>query len=197
MDGETMTAVFTILAIIIGPSIGVFLARYLNTLKDTKQRRMEIFRTLMRTRGLVISYDHVGALNLVEVEFTDDEKIITAWKEYLKELSTPFPTAKEEKASQQKKETLRKLLTRLLHEIAKVLNVKMEQLDIFESNYIPQGWHDDDFQQRYLRTLSINLLSGRNTLPISILRAPNQTEQSSPFPPPPDTNGSETEKQAP
>ena len=75
------------------------------------------------------------------------------------------------------------------------MNVKMEQLDIFESNYIPQGWHDDDFQQRYLRTLSINLLSGRNTLPISVLSAQNQTEQSSPFPPPPESNDSEIEKQ--
>ncbi|WNM61170.1 DUF6680 family protein [Candidatus Nitrospira neomarina] len=192
MDGTTIATIF---AIIIGPLIGVALARYLTSLEDTKQRRMEIFRTLMRTRGLVISYDHVGALNLVEVEFTDEGKVIAAWKGYLKELSTPFPPTKEERAFQQKQETFRKLLTKLLHEIAKVLNIKMEQLDIFESNYIPQGWHDDDLQQRYLRTLAINLLSGRNPLPISIPSAPNQAEEFSPFPPPPESKGGDTCKE--
>ncbi|MBV6271497.1 hypothetical protein KVP09_00995 [Alcaligenaceae bacterium CGII-47] len=73
------------------------------------------------------------------------------------------------------------LLTKLLSDIADVLKVKIAQLDILHGNYVPQGWVNDDTDQRLARTQLLNVLSGRASLSIR----PASTV-SSPFPPPPD-----------
>ncbi len=172
----------TLIAILLGPVLGVFIARFIDDYKDVKNRRMEIFRILMRTRGSRLSYDHVGALNLVEVEFFEQEKIITAWKDYLTELSIPF--SEEENERFLKSQKLNELLTKLIHEIAKVLNLKIEQLDILRTNYSPQGWQNDEDQQRYLRILLINLLGGHGALPVQV-RETIEDDGNSPFPPSP------------
>ena len=41
-------------------------------LRDTAQkRRLDVFRTLMATRGNILHYRHVEALNLIDVDFSD------------------------------------------------------------------------------------------------------------------------------
>jgi hypothetical protein len=64
----------TVLAIVIGPIAAVAITRWLNDRRDQRNRRMDIFRTLMRTRRSPMSPDHVGALNLIEIEFSNDEQ---------------------------------------------------------------------------------------------------------------------------
>ena len=41
---------------------------------------MDLFRTLMRTRRVPMSADHVGALNLIEIEFASEPDVLAAWK---------------------------------------------------------------------------------------------------------------------
>ena len=49
-----------------------FEAQWELQLKDAAQkRRLDVFRTLMATRGNVLHYRHVEALNLVDVEFSE------------------------------------------------------------------------------------------------------------------------------
>ena len=128
---------------------------------------MEIFRTLMRTRGMPIHWDHVGALNLVEVEFIDNQDVIKAWKEYLTHLNERPPKEKVElDAFGRKRATL---LTALIDAIAKALGVKVAQLDILQGNYVPSGWAADEDEQRWLRRALIEVLSsGRGSIPIQI-----------------------------
>jgi hypothetical protein len=161
----------TILAIIVGPILAVLITRYVDEVGATKARKLDIFRTLMRTRKMPIHFDHVAALNMVEIDFFQDEKVIKSWKEYLTNLSTHDFDKRE------------KLLTALLSEIARNLKIKIQQLDILEGNYIPQGWVDDDQRLRELRQLSLEVLSGRT--PISIRAHTGTTSSSSPYPPPP------------
>ena len=83
MDNGIWMGLATIVAIIVGPVIAVWITRKIDQDRAAKVRKMEIFRTLMRTRGMPIHWDHVGALNLVEVEFIDHQDVIEPWKEYL------------------------------------------------------------------------------------------------------------------
>ena len=73
-----MLEILTILAIFIGPISAIAVSRILDNGKERKARQMDIFRTLMRTRRTPIWADHVGALNLVEIEFKDNPTIIAA-----------------------------------------------------------------------------------------------------------------------
>ena len=99
--------------------------------------------------------DHVGALNLVEIEFKDEPAVITEWKAYFEHLGIEHPKRTEEQVKDDMKQEEKnqrldkydlriakereKLLAKLLHAIAKVLDFKIEQLEIFKGGYVPQG----------------------------------------------------------
>jgi hypothetical protein len=185
-------AVVTAIAAVSGPIIAVWITRMSDDRREYYNRRMNIFRTLMRTRKMPIHYDHVGALNLIEIEFAKNAQVMTAWKEYLKTLGEAFPAQASEPIQSgflQKRETL---LTKLISEIAKDLQFKVDQMDIFEGNYIPQGWHDEDWEQKLVRKGLIDVLSGKRPLAIQPYTVPSvypaaptlQDQQSNPAPPP-------------
>lgn len=184
--GISTMEVLTLLAILAGPIIGAWIATKLADHSAKRGRELEVFRTLMRTRNHNMSFDHVSALNLVEVEFLHKRKVIAAWKDYLAELSRPAHAADAEmELVNQRAEDRRRYLSKLLHELAKVLSFRIDQFAVFERNYTPQGWFDDEQQQRYLRVLLLNLLRGQATLPIMV-RPPLQDNEHSPYPEPPE-----------
>ena len=127
---------------------------------------MDIFRTLMRTRGMPTYWEHVGALNLVEVEFSDHENVIVRWKEYLAHLNERPPQEQADLATFGKKRDT--LLTALMDAIAKALDIKITQLDILRGNYVPSGWSADEDEQRWLRRGLLNALSGKGSIPIQV-----------------------------
>lgn len=73
-------------------------------------------------------------------------------------------------------------MTRLISEIAKTLKIELEQLEILEGNYIPQGWIDDDREQRLARRSLLNVLTRRSPIAVQIQQAPLEQD---PYPPPP------------
>jgi hypothetical protein len=173
----------TILALLVGPILAVLVTRYMDDFRAKRERRMLVFRTLMRTRRMQLSADHVGALNLVEIEFHGEAPIIDAWKDYFSNLSGPAITVTTPQAEVEKFLRIRSnLLTKLLHALAKSLKFRMEQLDIFEGGYAPSGWFNDETQVREIRTLTLEVLRGLRALPITPLIVAGS---GNPFPPAP------------
>tara|TARA_R110000787_G_scaffold229616_1_gene337179 strand:+ start:449 stop:895 length:447 start_codon:yes stop_codon:yes gene_type:complete len=139
----------------------------------------------MRTRRTPIWADHVGALNLVEIEFKDDEEVIDAWKKLFEHFAANHVRSPEEEVSNQllpddaDQRTRRfndrlamerqKLLAKLLHAIAKRMRFKAEQLEIFEGGYTPQGWEDLDVEQRIIRRFAVDLFAGRRSVPVAVV----------------------------
>ena len=178
----TLNDILTTLAILFGPVIGVFFTRSLDRRREYQSRRYYLFATLMRTRRQPVSPEHVGALNLVEIEFAKDERVRLAWKEYMKHLGTEHhrrleetvsvTNSTEETENRNKKFWERigtereKLRSRLIYQMAKSLNFDVEQLEILEGGYTPQGWVDDDDEQRRLRRSIMTTLSGERPLPV-------------------------------
>ena len=182
MQTVDWTAIATIVAVLIGPILAVWITRISDGRKEARTRRMDIFRTLMRTRKMPIHYDHVGALNLVEIEFVKDKKVISAWRAYLDNLGEKLPPNADtdtQNAFFQKRESL---LTKLIFEISQVLKFKVQQLDILERNYIPQGWNDEDWEQRIARKALIDVMSGRRPV---LIQPVSPTGGSGPYPPAP------------
>ena len=162
-----LMGVVTILAIVVGPVIAVLVTRKMDQERSDKARKMDIFRTLMRTRGLPIHWDHVGALNLVEVEFINHPEVIQAWTKYLDHLNERPPIEQAQQFEAFVKKTPA-LLTTLIDAIAKALDIKIGQLDILRGNYVPSGWSTDEDEQRWLRRGLLNALSGKVSIPIQI-----------------------------
>lgn len=170
-------SLMTIGAVVVGPILAVLVTRFVDDLRADRLRRMDIFRTLMRTRNMKISADHVSALNLVELEFVKHPKVVTAWKAYLQNLSEPFPSIEDRARYEAAGKQRESLLTKLISEIATALRFKVEQLDILAGNYLPQDWVDVDAEQRQVRRALLYVLSGHT--PLSIRPATN------PYPPAP------------
>ncbi|MFS8183255.1 DUF6680 family protein [Pseudovibrio denitrificans] len=182
MNGVTILGIVTAIAALLGPAVAVWITRLSDDRKEARARRMDLFRTLMRTRMMPIHFDHVGALNLVEIEFSHDKQVIAAWREYLKNLGKSFPSEDDPEIQSKFRQERETLLTKLIYEISKVLNFKVEQLDILEGNYIPQGWNDDDWEHKLVRKSMIEVLAGRRPILIQSY-VPNQNL--GPYPPAP------------
>lgn len=63
-----------IAAVLLGPIIAVQLTRYLDNKKEERERKLQVFKTLMATRAYTVSWDHVVALNRIDLEFDKDDK---------------------------------------------------------------------------------------------------------------------------
>jgi hypothetical protein len=182
IDGVTILGLATAGAAIIGPAVAVWITRMSDDRKEVRARRMDIFRTLMRTRKMPIHFDHVGALNLIEIEFVNDTNVITAWKNYLKNLGERLPPDSSKDAEVAFTNARENLLTKLIHKISIVLKFKVEQLDILEDNYIPQSWNDDDWEQKLVRKAMIDVLGGRRPI---LFQPFTPTQNNGPYPPAP------------
>lgn len=178
-------AVVTIVALILGPVVAVWVARGMDDRRAKNERRMDIFRKLMSTRSNTLSFDHVSALNLVEIEFQDNPKVVDKWKVYFDDLGTVYPKREEEKifeglsdaeitrrqGNYDKRviESRSKLLTELLHEMAQVLGYeKIKVLEILEGSYFPQGWGRIEIQQELMRQYFVDLSLGKRALPVLV-----------------------------
>lgn len=175
-------ALATIFAVVVGPVIAVLTARHLNFQRAKNERKLEIFRTLMRTRRVRLHWEHVGALNLVEVEFIGHTAVVDAWKAYLTNLGKELPATDQRDRYEAATKERDFLLTKLIAEIANVLGIKVTQLDILEGNYVPQGWEEAEWEQQLVRRGLLDVLYGRASIPVT----PHVVQQEqNPYPPPP------------
>jgi len=182
MTEATFLGWATLVAVLLGPIFAVLVTRKIDEERAAKARKLEIFRALMRTRGIRINNDHVAALNLIEIEFLNSKEVLKAWRTYLAHLSERLPetaTTEDQNAVWQKRDNL---LTRLLSQIAKSLKLNVDQIDILENSYTPQAWHDDENEQRMLRQSLIHVCTGQ--YPLSV-RPFQQSQSNNNFPPPP------------
>lgn len=174
--------ILTITALILGPLLAVCVGRNLDDRRLKRERRMDVFRTLMRTRRETLSFDHVSALNLVEVEFQSDRKVIDAWKDYLDylcqkpgkthgeelsdDMSEPERQIRNERYDSRIMLERQELLIKLLRVMARTLDHEVEVPSIFKSGYSPQGWAEIENQQAITRQFVVDLYYGRRGLPV-------------------------------
>src|SRR6266516_6332293 len=80
-------------ATLMGPIAAVIITRWQDHRAQRRERLLHIFRTLMATRKMAISQEHVGAINSIEVEFHGVQPVIDAWSTYITHLNSGVPTA--------------------------------------------------------------------------------------------------------
>ena len=116
-------------------------------LRDAAQkRRLDVFRALMATRGNILHYRHVEALNLIDLEFSEasEKDIRDAWKAYLDHLNAPTgdqePEEEKRKALQsQWQEQRQDLLAELLQKMGVQLGYGFDFTYLKGRAYYPQG----------------------------------------------------------
>ncbi len=162
-----ITDFLTIAAIIIGPIAAIQAQQIIEKGRNSKNRKIEIFKTLMATRGSTLSISHVEALNRIDLEFSDNDKykkVIEAWKEYFANLGDDNGRGNNLDLWVDKR---KELFANLLYEMGNVLNFKFDKTLIKRNWYTPQGHIKTEEEHNLIRKGILNILNGEATLNIT------------------------------
>jgi hypothetical protein len=155
-----------ILAVLLGPIIAVQLTRYLDNKKELTQRKLDLFRTPMSTRAYNISWDHVSALNRIDVEFNNkvakEKEVLNSWKSYLDLLNDKNLTPENWNSKRID------LFVDLLHKMALVLNYDFDKTHIKNSAYSPIAHGNSEQEINEIRAGLIKILKGELAIPIQV-----------------------------
>lgn len=165
-----------VIATMLGPVLAVWVTRRIDDARRVRERRMNVFRSLMATRRAALAPERVVALNMVEIEFHGIEPVKNAYREVMRHINHSRPLPQNWVDQQQK------LLTKLTSEIGKVLGYELPQLDMLEGGYYPEGLANIEAEQQAMRRAVIETLSGNRPLRVS----PAAPTPPAPFPPPPE-----------
>jgi hypothetical protein len=184
----------TIIAIFLGPVVAVRVTRFLDEQREIRERKLQIFKTLMATRAYTVSWPHVEALNRIDLEFDKDNKgekaVIEAWKAYHDLLGN-------DKIPMEQWGVMRvDLLVELLYKMAVVLDYDFDKTHIKNSSYSPRAHGDLEQQQETIRRLTIELLQGKRVLPMFVTNLPMAGRQPEAAPQRPKEPGIEPPKGA-
>jgi len=77
--------------ILFGPVFALFSQRALDWFRERADRKKKLYFTLMRTRAVFFSDEHVQALNSIDVVFAKEKSIRDLWKKCLDHLAPTKP----------------------------------------------------------------------------------------------------------
>lgn len=186
-------SILTVLAIFLGPIAAVIITRIIDNKRSADHRKMDIFRTLMRTRRQPTSIQHVEALNLIEIEFSGCNRVIDSFSKLFEHFDTQHARLSTEEVGDGMDQSeashrnilfdtrianeRQKLLAKLLHAIATERKIKIEQLEILEGGYAPQVWANIELEQTIIRKYMTDLYQGRGHIPVYVVNDPPASDR--------------------
>lgn len=172
MDFSSVTISDWIMIIVVfsGPIAAVQIQKYLERQKESKDRKLNVFRDLMTTRASPLAPLHVSALNMVGLEFQKGKKytkVLNAWTTYLDHLNTTIGDSDSSQVIWADKKD--DLLSDLLYEMGQSLGFDFDKVHIKKAGYVPVAYSDQNNENQFIRREIIKILSGEKSLPIQYL----------------------------
>jgi hypothetical protein len=133
----------TLLAIVLGPVWAVLITLWVEKGRRVRERRMYVVRMLIMTRHMVADPQYSAAINLIPVEFNDQEKVMTAWRTYSERVRVPPSADSAHDVERQRRITVAQ--SGLIFEVLRTVGLKNQsEGDIQSQAYISQGFIDRD-----------------------------------------------------
>ena len=183
-----ITDIIMIVALVGGPIAAVQIAEYLRKKEEFRKRQIHVFRTLMATRTTTLYYNHIEALNLVEIDFSKERKIMDCWQLYRNHLDDQA-YIKRDVASWENDRS--KLMIDLLYEMSISIGYSYDKSQIQKGVYYPSGYQNIENQNAETRKLWLEVLKGERQIPMKAEVYTNQPPKTTPPEMPvqkPDTN---------
>ncbi|MCC7290493.1 MAG: hypothetical protein IT449_00365 [Phycisphaerales bacterium] len=168
-----------ILAIVVAPILAVQAQGIVDSVRNHRARRHTVFEILMRTRAARVSYEHVQALNMIDLAFSEKRickwrwlpeatKVIHAWKEYKDNLDFP-PGANAPEGGWERND---ELFVSLLYEMSVCLKYDFDRVALKRAFYSPRAHGFLELEQQALRKWILEVLNGQRSIPIHIVEPP-------------------------
>ncbi|MGC1182221.1 DUF6680 family protein [Legionella sp.] len=171
-----MCDVFNILAILLSPLIALQVQKILDNLSDKKRRKEDIFNTLMETRAQPLSFEHVRALNKIDVAFYKDKSITQSWNNYRDHLNS-FPKDAGEIEQKIWTNEIPEKLVKMLFEMSKLLNYEFDEVLLKKGAYSPVAHGYLDSEQAIIRKGLVELFAFRKPLAVSLVNNPEKQHE--------------------
>jgi len=144
---------------------------------EQKKRKKLTFFTLMATRAAILSPQHVEALNRIDIDFYDNEKVKQAWKTLLdnfehcpQDVNNPNYSTLVSQWSNKSED----LLVDLLYEMAISLKYKFDKVHLKRKVYMPKGHVDFENENLEMRKAILGILRGKDSIPIRVIEKDNK-----------------------
>lgn len=169
-----------ILAVLAGPVLAVQVQKMIDAARQHLQRRHVVFETLMSTRAARLSYDHVRALNMIDIEFAEKRilwrfyrlrpanEVLDAWKQYQDYLNHP-PSERQDEVNRSR---IDELFIDLLHAMSKVLGYHFDKVTLRRGVYSPKAHGDMELVQNAARFWFVDIMTGKTSIPIHMVDSP-------------------------
>lgn len=169
--------VATIIASLVGtlfaPLIALKVQKRVEERKQSLDRKLWIFKTLMANRATRLNANFVQALNMIEIEFSDpsEKDIRHAWKELLDHYTAWGAKTEPQRKLDERSDIDRsnELLAEMLEKMGRILGYDFDKVYIKKGFYYPEGLGNIEAEQHALRRRLLALLSGSGAkLPIAV-----------------------------
>ena len=125
--------ILNLLAIIIIPIAAVLIGQHLQNRAEKRKDKMHIFKVLMTSRIYGWTQESVHCLNIIDIVFSDDEKVRNAWKDLFDKYCVQNPDDTQLKKIQNAQ-------YKLLETMAKSLGYKDKVTwETIQNPYVPDG----------------------------------------------------------
>jgi hypothetical protein len=158
---DLIQIILTVGAVLIAPILALWLQNRYQDKKELYNRRLQIFRTLIATRGEFSSRLSVECLNLIDVEFYEQSSVREAWSKLARHLN-----ARDGLAADWLIRT-RDLQNDLLLCMGKALNIEFN-IDVLGNSYTPQAYLNEAETVKKLQELQIQFYEQQLKSPMDI-----------------------------
>ena len=117
------------------------------------ERRLYIVRSLISNANNVVSVEFVSAFNMILIEYGSKTEVRKWHEEFIKHVHQAQTKNKEELKIRSEK--FNEILVKLIESLAKSIHIQIEQIDVSNKIYWPQGFVDNAAMQKKLIDLLI------------------------------------------
>lgn len=163
----TLSNWLEVLAVFLSPLIALRVGKLLDSLSDAKRRKEEIFNTLMETRAQPLTYEHVRALNKIDIAFYKNKEVRSAWNTYRDHLNS----SRGDNETDQKiwADKIPDKMAKLLMEMAKLLNYDFDEVLLKKGAYLPVAHGNLEMEQNVLRQGLVEVFALKRPLSIKLV----------------------------
>ena len=150
MNTVLLFSIINTIAIIVIPVIAVIIGQWLQKREKQRDDKMKIFKTLMTDRFFGWTNESVYVLNILDIVFSKDKKVIDQWKIYKDRLTIENPTDTDLKKIEIEK-------YKLLEIMAKTLNYDISW-ETIQNPYLPRGMVNNMLQQQNYQNMQSEVM---------------------------------------
>ena len=158
-------------AMLLGPILAVQIQKFLETRRELRRTRMNLFHTLMQTRGNRRDAAHIQALNSIDLLVHKDKKVVDACRIYHDHL-TSLDQSPSDAQLDKWVERDENYLVELLAELSRVLGYDFDTVRLKRAIYAPRASAEHQSDSEMIRRSLADILSGKQAIPVRLTEAP-------------------------